>query len=199
MVCRILLLCLLCTSMQLFSQNIYIRPAEQQDLVEIFELDEIITYEYFKPLYENGYKDTPLGKNPNFFIELELENDKKIFPNHIEDKNAKFLLACDESNNKIVGFIIGHKDSAVEMEIDLLLILKEYRKKGIGRKLVKTLLVSFPEIKTCFVHPFKNANQATLTFYESLGFVKNEAYENDQIVFIGLPYTDLYFYYTYEH
>ena len=56
--------------------------------------------------------------------------------------NSKFvILAVDDSNNNVIGFINAISDSILCAYVPLLEVLPEYRNKGIGRQLVKRMLV----------------------------------------------------------
>lgn len=51
-----------------------------------------------------------------------------------------FVLAVDESNGKVVGFINAIGDGIMSAYIPLLEVLPEYRKQGIGSQLVRRML-----------------------------------------------------------
>lgn len=57
--------------------NITIRNAVQEDLSAMLDLAKIVSYEYFLPLFTQEYSHLPLGKNSAYFLELELDHDKK--------------------------------------------------------------------------------------------------------------------------
>jgi len=150
----------------LVPQDVVVRHAREKDLPGLFELDRIVTYEYFKPLYISSYAHLPVGHNPNYYLDMEIEEDKEWFPACIaKEVKDVLLVAHDTINDKIVGLIGEHQDSRDELKIDLLLILKAYRGRGIDKRLVCNFLQSFPDAKSCVVYPFQYSNEATLSFY----------------------------------
>jgi len=82
--------------------NIIIRNAVQKDLSAMFDLDEIVTYEYFLPIFIKGYAHLPLGKNPVYFIELELEIDKERFIECVNGEAESLWVACDQDENSLI-------------------------------------------------------------------------------------------------
>ena len=82
-------------------------------------------------------------------------------------------------DNKIVGFITGEifKKKAwynVQLgEINNIFVLEEYRQKGIGKKLVKTMIDTFKQegITNIDLYTFGN-NVDAIKFYEKIGFKK---------------------------
>ncbi len=177
--------------------NITIRNSTQEDLPAIFSLDRIIAYEYFLPIFSKGYTHLPLGRDPIYFIELELERDKKWLPECVSESTESIWIAYDQDKNKLAGFIVAYQSSYAKVEIDLLLILKEYRKKGIGKALVYHAIDSFPDVATCGVHALRFDNEETLVFYKAIGFVNQGIPTVDEIAY-GTPYKDTAYYLTYD-
>ncbi len=198
MIKKILSIALLITSTIAISipKNITVRPAQETDLPSIYHLDRAVSFEYFKPLYLKAYAHLDLGKNPDYYLELELEEDKVWFPKCIQgETDDKFIVAHNASNNTITGFIIVHKEKDSVGIIDLLLILKEYRGQGIGKALVHQTFEVLPEVKTWEVTPFRLENKDTLAFYEKLGFKNMGIPTFTETSIYGFPYSELYFQY----
>lgn len=174
-----------------------IRPAIEADLPALFEVDRTVSWEYFIPLYSQGYSHIELGKNPAHFLELELAHDQEWFPDIVKNKSESelFLVGYDEEKNAIMGFIIVHKMSESTLEIDLLLILKEYRGMKLGKSLIAQALNHFPEVTICHVHPLRFANESTLRFYESIGFINMGLPTIDALCIYGIPYSEMYLHY----
>lgn len=188
-----------CTILQADMPNITIRKAIHDDLKELFELDKDVSYEYFLPVYSLGYAHLPLGKNPQYYLDLELEEDKKWFVDCIEEKAPELLwVADDRANDTVAGLIIAGNISDITMEINLLLILKKYRRHGIGKCLVQHALASFPDVSWCVVYPLRFANDDTLKFYQSVGFVNQGIPDIDRLNIYGIPYKDMYYCFTYQ-
>ena len=56
----------------------------------------------------------------------------------------KFVLAVDEANNQVVGFINAISDGVLSAYIPLLEVLPDYQKQGIGKELVSRIMSEFP-------------------------------------------------------
>ena len=123
-----------------------------------------------------NYCDTLLTK----LIQDERQYDNSINENFkVNDyfrniiKNDKNILLCYEENNFIVGYIYLKpitNDTQKGYLIDGLYVEKQYRNKGIGKKLVEEALnliknnYDFIDINVLY------ANKIALKLYKSLGF-----------------------------
>ncbi len=177
--------------------HIVIREAIQEDLPALFEFDRTISYEYFLPLYSTGYSHLPIGKDPEYYLALELEYEKQWFQECINGTAESLWIAYDQLHHTIAGLIIAHQESRHTMEIDLLFVAQEYRGKGIGKILIHHAIEEFPKIVTCEVYPLKFANDPTLTFYQAVGFINQGEPADDKVNLHGIPYKDMYFHFTY--
>lgn len=106
-----------------------------------------------------------------FYREEGMDNVKKF----IKDKIC-YVAIEDE---KIVGVITGEilsRQNWYKMQmgmIENLFVLQEYRKNGIGKKLVEQIEKDFEEknITTIELHTLNN-NEEAIKFYEHIGFYK---------------------------
>jgi ribosomal protein S18 acetylase RimI-like enzyme len=172
--------------------EIIIRPAILSDIPSALDLDWRIAIEYFKPLFINNYSHTPLGKDPEYFLKLDQDNDQKMFFDCINlVASQRLYVAFDEKLQQVVGLIIFSKKESTILEIELLLIDKNYRKVGLGKKLVNTALEIYKECQTCIAYCF-SYNKKALAFYESQGFVVMGPGPQDKITIYGISYADLY-------
>ena len=95
------------------------------------------------------------------------------------DKNKK-----DENNEYfVVGAVVGNinrKPNKIQGYIAMLAVEEEYRKKGLGRKMVELLMDNFRKnyrvTEMCIETEVDN--YAALGLYESLGFVRTKMYIN---------------------
>ena len=94
-----------------------------------------------------------------------------------------FLAVCPQhcllahANGKLVGAIVGRetkKGDKVKGYIAMLVVLKEYRKKGIGKKLAVDLINKMKETCDEVVLETEVDNYGALYLYESLGFVRTK-------------------------
>ncbi|MNJ90613.1 putative acyltransferase [compost metagenome] len=87
-------------------------------------------------------------------------------------ENAKSIVF----NNELVGFIIENTGY-----IDVLYILPQFRKQGIGRLIIEQLKINNDVI---YAHPFTNESEA---FFIKLGFKVDEDYDpsdTNTVVFV---------------
>ena len=153
-----------------------IRKAKKEDMKDIQKL------RYLLAKYEKY-----LGLNiviPEWAYTYVGEKDFNYF------LNKQYIFVAIE-DNKIVGFITGEifKKKAwynVQLgEINNIFVLEEYRQKGIGKKLVKTMIDTFKQegITNIDLYTFGN-NIDAIKFYEKIGFKKYNVqmlYEKDNI------------------
>lgn len=175
--------------------NIVIRPALQSDLNSIIEVDIHVSYEHFKPIFAKYYSHLWIGKYPDKFLEKDIKSDIENFEKCITDpsNDQKLLIAYDNLKQLCVGFIIFHRDDDV-LIIDLILIEKEYRNLGIGKKLMRQALTTFENIHICNLHLLKFGQCAAQKFYESLGFANIGEPPADSVG-DGFKHRDLHFLY----
>ncbi len=173
------------------AENITIRWAQKTDLAAICAFDRAVTYEYFKPLYQQHYAHFELGKNPDPFLEKELAADEHDFKQFLEADNDRLFIAVD--NDHIVGLLVCHSEGKV-LELDLLLIAQDSRKKGIGKKLIQAMLAANLDATQCIVYPIRG-NQDAIIFYEKLGFVNQGIPAIDKKNIYGIAYADMYWQY----
>lgn len=179
--------------------DIIIRPGIQSDIAPALALDYEIMMEYFKPLFINYYGDMPLGKNPDYYLGLDFQYDTRMFADCVNLVGCERLyVAFDQELRKVAGFIAFHKDRDTTGEIDLLLINKEYRRMGIGKKLIAQAIASMKPITFCGVYVFSQ-NREALKFYYSYGFkdlglgpkaeqkIYPGIFYRDVLVYLGMP------------
>ncbi len=176
--------------------NCVIQPATAEDLQEIVALDYNVTFEFFKPLYLRSYSHLIDPNKVDYLLNIELVRDEQLFRKIVgHEVNDRLHIAYDNNKKKIAGILSFHQEEH-NLELDLLLVDKEYRKMGIGRKLVLSVKDVCDGIKSIIVTPLKIDNAPTLKFYESLGFKNLGTIQSDQKNIYGVAYSDMYFYYV---
>lgn len=88
-------------------------------------------------------------------LEHAFEHSLKIFGAH-----------CDE---KLVGIIRAVGDGYSIVFIQDILVLPEYQRKGIGTKLVQTMLKHYPDVYQ--IELATDNTEKTVSFYKSCGFL----------------------------
>ena len=86
---------------------------------------------------------------------------------HAFEHSLKFLGAHD--GNKLVGLVRAVGDGYSVLFIQDILVLPEYQRKGIGTKLLKSMLNLYPDVyQTQLV---TDNTEKTIAFYKSCGFL----------------------------
>ena len=123
----------------------------------------------------------PLNLNEILEIEKNAFGKKEVFPKEYLLEISKkwpegFLVA--KINKEIVGYAIGEKNKDLGLIVSVA-VKKEWRRKGIGRKLVEKLLENFKKegMKIVFLH-VREENKEAINFYLALGFKIRELVEN---------------------
>lgn len=87
-------------------------------------------------------------------------------------KNSEYkILALDEENKKVAGFINALSDKVLSAYIPLLEVLPEYQHKGIGTELVKRMMDKLNE----FYMIDLACDEDRQSFYSGFGFKKYSA------------------------
>ena len=133
-------------------EKIKIRRINETDLEAISNL-----YQYF------------WNENSNIIKMKEKYNELK--------KNTKYIFLCAEIDNKVIGTIMGiicdelYGECNPFLIIEDLIVNKEYRNMGIGKRLMNELENIAKQSKCSQIQFITEANRSdTISFYESLGF-----------------------------
>lgn len=140
-----------------------ITNVEENDLETIFSMQAEV------------FQDEPLLTNLGYFNEvLTLEDLKKSYEKY------DFLKAV-EDDGSISGIICGYENSNT-VSILAVIVRKEKRNKGIGRKLVFAMEHLYPNIRCEIQTP--NSMPKNIAFYESMGYVKcrQEKISNNEVI-----------------
>lgn len=150
--------------------QILIRPGIQSDIASALELDRKVTMEYFKMLFTTYYTHLSIAYDPEYYLGLDLNFDKKLFADCVNQIGCERLyVAYDQQQHKLAGFVAYHRETDSIGEIYLLMIDKKYRRLGLGKKLVEAAISSMEDIDFwgLYVHAH---NKEARNFYASLGF-----------------------------
>jgi ribosomal-protein-alanine N-acetyltransferase len=126
-------------------------------------------------------KFAPSNLNEILEIEKNAFEKKETFPKEYFLELSKrwpegFLVA--RIDRETVGYAIGEKNKDSGLIISIA-VKKEWRRKGIGRKLIEKLLENFKKegMKIVFLH-VREENKEAINFYRALGFKIIELVEN---------------------
>jgi len=124
------------------SSDILIKPIKKADLKELVQLYK-----------EAGWWESSWDKNPEFL-------------NDIVKNSALFVGAFSEK--KLIGMGRALSDLASDAYIQDLAVLKEFRGKGIGKKIIRTLIEKLKKNGVDWIGLV--AKPGTSFFYRKLGF-----------------------------
>lgn len=126
-------------------------------------------------IYSNDFKELQIGDG---FFQGWPNPPSEEKHREILEKSYKSIVAVDEKNNKIIGFINVISDGILSTYIPLLEVLPEYRNQNIGSELVRRMLEElrdFYMIDLC-------CDENLQSFYEKFGMIKSQGmiYRNFQ-------------------
>ncbi|KNF07515.1 acetyltransferase, GNAT family [Gottschalkia purinilytica] len=127
-----------------------------------------------QPLWEKLNKHHKINSNyfSDKFKNLNFEVRKNQF---INDKNLKLKvdLIKDKEKDLYIGYCISTINKDLIGEVDSLFIEKEYRKYGLGDKLMNRALewLNINKVKTKIIG-VAEGNESVLEFYKKYGFYK---------------------------
>jgi ribosomal-protein-alanine N-acetyltransferase len=119
-------------------------------------------------------------------ITLPEQYNPSLFNFFYETYPKGFIVA--EMNHKIIGFIIGVQIKPERSKILMLSVFKDYRRQGIGSKLLAEFLTSISnnKIKTVALE-VRTDNKKAIKFYQKYGFnIKKKLskfYQNEEDAF----------------
>lgn len=115
--------------------------------------DEPALIEFWQTVFPND----PPHNNPSLVLEAKLKVDDLIF---VSEDEGEIVGAC------MAGYD-GHRGWLYAVAV-----LNEYRRKGIGKKLVQTTMASLKDIGCIKVNlQIRSTNVEVANFYTSLGYV----------------------------
>lgn len=121
----------------------------------------------FRFITKEDYKKLIVFWKENYFVnELDDFNHFKMF---LEKNPGLSILA--EENGKIVGTVLGSFDGR-RGYIQKLVVDKNYRKKGIGKRIINKVVTKLHELGALYI-PI-NAEEELIPFYEKCGFKKTQ-------------------------
>jgi len=144
--------------------NLTIRRAASSDAKKIVEL-RLLSQEHAEKSNPLIWRITEQGKK---LLKQKVEND-------LADNNIMVLLA--ETNGKIIGYVQGEVTSRSDHtprtvgHVSLMYVVKQFRRKGVGRRLMKELCKFFNSNKAeDLTVRYIIGNKEAEEFWRKLGF-----------------------------
>lgn len=145
-------------------ENLTVRKAVPSDADKIAEL-RLLGQEHFEKLNASIWRMTEEGKK---LLKQKVEND-------LADSSIRILLA--EKDHEIIGYVQGEVASRDDYlpravgHISLTYVVKQFRRKGVGRRLVRELLRFFGSNKVeNLTVRYIIGNEEAEEFWRKLGF-----------------------------
>ncbi|MCD4783632.1 MAG: GNAT family N-acetyltransferase [Candidatus Eremiobacteraeota bacterium] len=96
-------------------------------------------------IYSNSIEDVKVENLTGFFIGWPNPPSSQVLLNILKN-SGYFVVAIDDENNRVVGFITCLTDNVLTVYIPLLEVLPEYQKLGIGSELIRSVFKKFSNI-----------------------------------------------------
>jgi len=126
-----------------------------------------------KAKLSDAKKCIDLTNTPEFIF----PGTKDFIAKYLRDFISKGIFYVAEDKNKIIGFISAQITLGRELWIDMIAVEKEKRGKGIGTRLINTVLKQAKRKKMKMVFLDAPAfNKATLKFYKKIGLKRKKKF-----------------------
>ncbi len=105
-------------------------------------------------------------------------------PDMLKKSLANSLLTLSAfDGERLVGLIRAVGDGASILFIQDILVLPDYQRQGIGKRLVEMVLAAFPDFYQ--IHLLTGREEKTMNFYKSLGFSAVEEIDCIAYTYLG--------------
>ena len=146
-------------------QNLHTIDAQVSNISEPNKIKQLIKEQFiYHCKYNPAYFTCETIKRTDWFIDLTRKNIKQ---------KIGFILAARYENQN-AGFIYGELYQE-EGCIDELFIREEFRRKGLGKLLLKRASEQFKKMDINIISAFVGVKEESLGFYEKIGFKKEFA------------------------
>lgn len=115
--------------------------------------------------------------------------DRKTYEMHMELYPTLNWVAVSDVTKQITGYVLTHVEDRVEAHITSIAVDSNYRRAGIGKRLLINALVSAKKmyLLSCSLH-VRVSNEAAIKLYESLNFnkirIKEKYYEDGEDAYL---------------
>lgn len=156
-------------------ENIIIKPAGEMDRDEIMKINHYV-------------HEWHVQNHPDFFNDAGEDDLGEYFRNSLKDERFINLFAWID--NQIVGYIQAEKriyrgtpftKPSRTMSINIIIVLPEYRKKGVGEKLYMDILKQAKETSFNRIEMnYWEGNEFAPAFFKKMGFkpIRHFMYQN---------------------
>ena len=144
-------------------------------LRNVLEYDIKTAYEVFKPMHDNlSYSDIDSKVE---YLRKPRYPDFKSFKEALDQINIFFIV--NENEDKVVGYIILDVLNHGPAYINEIMVEREERKRGYGKKAIQALIEGLKEDKDIEVLRVISATMATDNFYSACNFryIAGDVYE----------------------
>ncbi|MFJ7664883.1 GNAT family N-acetyltransferase [Lysinibacillus sp. NPDC097162] len=96
-------------------------------------------------IYKNSLEGISSDMLNGFFVDWPSPPNPQTHLRLLE-KSSKIVLAIDDNTKEVIGFITAISDGVLSAYIPLLEVLPQYKNKGIGKELVRRMLIELDNI-----------------------------------------------------
>lgn len=96
-------------------------------------------------IYKNSLEGISSETLNGFFVDWPNPPNPQTHLNMLK-KSSKVIIAIDDKTKQVVGFVTAISDGVLSAYIPFLEVLPEYKNKGIGKELVKQILIELDDI-----------------------------------------------------
>ncbi|WP_155591317.1 GNAT family N-acetyltransferase [Lysinibacillus cavernae] len=96
-------------------------------------------------IYKNNIEEISSDMLKGFFVDWP-DSPSPLTHLKMMENSSKVVIALDEHANQIVGFITAISDGVLSAYIPFLEVLPAYKNKGIGKELIKRMLIELNDI-----------------------------------------------------
>lgn len=165
--------------------GIVISRVQESQMPALISFNKKIIEDFFKPLMLTKHPENPFPKN-KFLLDTFLNKLDSGFETHLKDavtyveyknddviihmnNNAHVMVASHKDLSNILGFCAFTKMGDC-IYINLLAVSHNFRRKGIGKALLKSALLIYKDTLCCKLQTFAYANESVQLFYKRFGF-----------------------------
>jgi ribosomal protein S18 acetylase RimI-like enzyme len=117
--------------------------------------------------YRNSLEDITAEKLCGFFCDWPNPPSKEVHLQILKNSFA-FVIAYDNAEERVVGFVNAISDGLISAYIPLLEVLPEFKGQGIGRELIKRIETRLADTYAIDIV----CDSAVTPFYTKLGYIE---------------------------
>lgn len=119
-------------------------------------------------IYKNSLEGISSDMLNGFFVDWPNPPNPQTHLNLLK-KSSKVIIAFDDNTKQVIGFVTAISDGVLSAYIPFLEVLPDYKNKGIGKELVKQILIELDDIYMIDLC----CDDDLVPYYEKFGMLKS--------------------------